>query len=254
METSLSALARPDRLSDSLYRELETRIHSGEIRPGEKLPSEKRLALEFAVSRAVVREAMSRLKAEGYVDSRQGAGAFVTQRPGTAIFRLSKNGPRAAATLSEVFELRLIVEGEAAALAALRRQAGDIAAMQRHIDNMEQALHAGADGTHADDAFHRAVAEASGNALVGRFIEFLGEHLIDSRAPTWSSEGHALGRARVASEEHRRLLAAIDAGDAARARVEAREHVLRAAEHLGLRLAPAAASTETRFNTDKSGD
>ncbi|MBL8483783.1 MAG: FadR family transcriptional regulator [Rhodocyclaceae bacterium] len=242
-----TALARPDRLSDSLYRALETRIRAGSIQPGEKLPSEKQLAFEFAVSRAVVREAMSRLKAEGYVESRQGAGAFVTPRPGAAIFRLSRSGPRAPGTLSEVFELRLIVEGEAAALAALRRRAGDLADMRSHIDNMERALGLGEDATMADDAFHRAVAQATGNALVGRFIEFLGGHLSESRAPTWSAEGHAQGRAHAAADEHRRLVDAIAAGDAARARAVARAHVLRAAERLGLSL-PVTGPTQQNTN------
>src|SRR5579859_6480486 len=71
-------VARSASLSEVVSRDLETRIRSGEFRPGSQMPSEKQLGTMLGVSRPVVREAVARLKADGFVETRQGAGMFVT--------------------------------------------------------------------------------------------------------------------------------------------------------------------------------
>lgn len=227
-----AALARPARLSEEVGRWLAQRIRAGELAPGARLPTEKQLAQELAVSRAVVREALSRLKAEGYVETRQGAGAFVAPRPGGTSFRLAEAA--AVPALAEVFELRLMVEAGAAELAARRRSPQDLERLRTELARMEAALAAGEDRVAADDAFHRALAAASHNSLVDRFVEFLGGHLSESRLPTWSAAGQAAGRAKAAQGEHRRLFEAIAAGDAAAAKRAARTHLRNAAKRVGI--------------------
>ena len=195
-----SQIARPVRLSDEVSRALEQRIRSTEYRPGSQLPTEKQLAETFGVSRAVVREAVARLKAEGYVETRQGAGAYVSIRPGLSSFKLIAGNGQAGNDVGHVFELRAAVETTAAGLAAERHTPEDLKAMRRELDRMSSAIRTAADGTNADDAFHRAVAAASHNPYIQRFVEFLGHHLSDSRRPTWSEAGRAAGKPHAAQD------------------------------------------------------
>lgn len=225
---------RPTTLSDQVFRAVEQRIQSGEFAPGDQLPTEKQLAQAFAVSRAVVREAISRLKADGYVATRQGVGAYVSTRPGGASFRFQRDGGLDAAAMRQIFELRLLLEVGAAELAARRRTQDDLRRMKIQLDKMSIALERSADASVEDDAFHGAIAAATHNLYVRRFMEFLGHQLSDSRRPTWSGEGHAEGRARAAQREHERLFEAVAAGDALAARRASAEHLLKAADRLGI--------------------
>lgn len=231
----MPALDRPVALSAEVCRLLLERIRSGELAPGARLPTEKSLGDALGVSRAVVREALSRLKADGMVESRQGSGAFVAARPGSRSFRLAedKAGNRHG-DLAQVFELRMMVEVAAAELAAKRRRRADLAHMRAALRDMDAALERRGDGADADDRFHRAIADATRNPMVARFVEFLGGNLSESRVPTWSEQGFATGLARAAQEEHHRLYAAIEAGDARAARRHAQVHLNRAAARLGL--------------------
>lgn len=225
---------RPARLSDQVVAALRARIASGELAPGARLPTEQALGARFGVSRAVVREAIARLKADGYVETRQGAGAFVAARPGLASFRIGEEGRLDPADLAQIFELRTAVEVAAARLAAERRTRADLQAMRAALEAMARAIAEGADGAAADDAFHRAIATATHNAYMQRFVAFLGHHFSESRRPAWSDAGRRAGRPHAAQREHERMYAAIaraDPGGAARA---ADEHLRGSAERLGV--------------------
>src|SRR5690606_11767308 len=91
---SSSPLARPSGLGNVLAGKLAAAIAGGEFPPGARLPTEKQLVERFDVSRAVVREAIARLKTDGFVETRQGSGAFVAARPGLASFRIGPLGSR----------------------------------------------------------------------------------------------------------------------------------------------------------------
>lgn len=223
-------IARPSSLGEEVCRALERRIRDGELRPGDRLPTEKQLAELFGVSRAVVREAVARLRAEGYVATRQGAGAFVSAQPGNASFKLAADGAGEPGGIAQVFELRLLVEAGAAELAARRRTAHDLRTLRRQLKAMAIALKQGADGSAADDAFHRAIADATHNPYVGRFVEFLGRQFSETRRPTWADAG----RAAAAQREHEDIFAAVEAGDERAARAAAAAHLQHAAHRLGL--------------------
>jgi GntR family transcriptional repressor for pyruvate dehydrogenase complex len=232
---AIAPVARPSQLSESISQTIEQWIREGTLAPGVRLPTEKALATQFGVSRAVVREAISRLKAEGLVTTRQGAGAFVSAHPEAAAFRLDRaRGGDALDALAHVFELRYIVETAAAAMAARRRCDADLARMAAALEAMETALAQGDDGTDADSAFHAAVALATGNPAVGRFIRFMGGQFFETRVPTWDTRGHAEGWARASQAEHRRMFEAIVAQDAGAARSAARAHLVGAAGRLGI--------------------
>ena len=236
MTTSLGKITRHPRLSEGVCAELERRIRSGEYAPGEQLPTEKLLSEAFDVSRAVLREAVARLKADGLIESRQGSGAFVTARPKSLNFKV----PEAEASrlnLEHVFELRTLVEMTVAELAARRRTGADLAVMRCHLDAMDEALKNDADGSVADDEFHSAIAAATHNPLVQRFVEFLGQHFSESRRLAWEGECRANGSPATAQAEHHELFEAIAAAAPATARQVAHAHLCGAAARLGLQIA-----------------
>lgn len=224
---------RPVRLSVEVADALEAWLRTEGFAPGTQLPTEKVLCERFGVSRPVIREAIARLKADGCVRTRQGSGAFVAARPGEGVFRLPLPDvlPQDAA---DVFELRYVVETGAAALAAERRDAADLARIGAALARMRSALANAVDAVVDDDAFHVAIAEATHNRALARFQQFVGQQFSGSRAPTWSPDGHRAGRARDAQCEHERIFEAIAAGDARAARVAAAAHLSGAARRLGL--------------------
>lgn len=227
-------LPRPLRLSDTLARQIEDWIRDQGMVPGAQLPTEKLLCERFGVSRAVVREAISRLKAEGCVETRQGLGAFVAARPGQGSFRLLREAEATPDEFAEVFEMRCLVETGAAELAARRRSQTDLERLAAALAQMERALAGDVDGASADDAFHVAIATATGNGQLARFLAFMGRQFSESRQPTWDASGLRSGRAAEAQAEHRRIFEAIRAQDGEAAREAARAHLVSAARRLGV--------------------
>lgn len=224
---STSGLPRAG-LGATLAARLAAAIRAGEFQPGARLPTEMQLVGRFAVSRAVVREAIARLKSEGYVESRQGSGAFVAAKPGLANFRIAAQ--LTAADLAHVFELRSVIEVGMAELAAQRRSKADIAALDAAFMQMHQALENGTDGAEADDAFHAAIAIAAHNPYLAQFAAFLAQHFSATRQVTWQPEARESGSTLAAQSEHLDLLKAIRRGDVEAAGFAARRHIAGAAE------------------------
>ena len=233
----MSRIARPLRLSEEVSGDLQRRIARGDLKPGDRLPTEKALGEVFGVSRAVVREAVARLKADGLVETRQGSGAFVVEAPKTINLRFWKGAGPELEELRDIFELRAMVEGAVAELAAQRRSKKDIKAMAGHLQEMDRALAEGRDGTEADDNFHIAMAEATHNSYIGRLVEFLGRHFSDSRKLSWHGTRRELAHPHEAQREHRALFDAISCGDTEAARRCAQEHLRRTAGRFGIMLA-----------------
>lgn len=149
------------RLSDHVYVAIVEIITSQGLEVGARLPSEARLAEMFGVSRAIVREALMRLASDGITEARRGAGSFVKSRPSERLsaFMSSTELP----TTLGSYEVRFVLEAEAARLAATRRTAAEMA----HIDDgMELLRHAllSSEPAHDEDMeLHRRIAEATGN-------------------------------------------------------------------------------------------
>jgi GntR family transcriptional repressor for pyruvate dehydrogenase complex len=233
----LNRIARPLRLSEEVSGELQRRIARGELKPGDRLPTEKALGDAFGVSRAVVREAIARLKADGLIETRQGSGAFIVEAPKSINLRFWQGAGPDLEELRDIFELRAMVEGAVAELAAQRRDAGDLQAMAEHLQAMDDAMTGGRDGTEADDNFHIAMARATHNAYVSRLVEFLGRHFSDSRKLSWQGTRNELAHQHEAQSEHRALFAAITEGNAEAARRCALDHLRGTADRFGIKLA-----------------
>ncbi|MEO8133969.1 MAG: FCD domain-containing protein [Betaproteobacteria bacterium] len=234
MRTTFLALAHEPRLSDRVATSLRERIGSGTLAIADQLPSENAMASEFGVSRTVVREAVSRLKSEGLLYTRQGKGIFVAP---SALIRPLRIPPEASHSLQSVLaivELRRALEAEAAALAAVRRTRGDVAALRAALRGIDAAVRAGGNGVAEDVAFHRLIAEASDNPYFLDVLEYVGQFLRGATAITRANEARRVDFARQVKAEHDTVLRAIISQDAEGARVAAGRHMQNAAERIRL--------------------
>src|SRR5436190_24018579 len=119
--TSALAPRRPRNLAAGLVEAMTARIRDGQMRSGDKLPTEAAIMAEFGVSRTVVREALSKLQAGGMVETRHGVGTFVVSTGEATNFRIAPEQIATAREVIAVLELRIGLETEAAGLAAVRR-------------------------------------------------------------------------------------------------------------------------------------
>lgn len=161
-------------LADKVYHLLFTRISNGEYPANQKLPPENALASEFGVSRPVLRAAMDRLRDEGMIYSRQGAGSYV---------RIAVNAPVGYArveTLADIqrcYEFRLTLESQAASLAAERHNAASLAEIDRALELLRDATGSMQHREDADFAFHMAIAKGSNNQYFEATLRALRDHI-----------------------------------------------------------------------------
>ncbi|MEU9605704.1 FCD domain-containing protein [Streptomyces sp. NPDC048057] len=167
---SLGAL-RPSPLVEQATEHLRDQITGGEWPVGTKLPGETSLAKSLGVGRSTVREALRALAGAGLVQARQGSGVFViATKP-----KEDWSAQLRRAAITDVYEVRLLVEVEAAQLAAQRRTEEDVTALNEALARRRAAADAGdAEFVAADIALHRTVVDAAHNpVLTGLFAEFV---------------------------------------------------------------------------------
>ena len=215
-------------LADNLVARFERSIHSGEMPPGSRFPTEKTITEDFNVSRTVVREAFARLSARGLLESRRGSGAYVADGARYRAFQVTADEMTEIEDVLRLLEMRLGFEVEMADLAARRRTDDDLAAMRRSLAAMEDSSDVDSSVV-ADAAFHAAIATATGNDYFVRFSDFLGVRMIPSRrmylqADPFQTHQHY---ARMINRDHEAIYAAIEARDPAKARRAARQHMMR---------------------------
>lgn len=157
-------------------------IREGQLKPGQKLPSVVELAAAYGVGRSTIREAVSALKAMGWIDVRQGGGTFVKTELPSDSKTVADMLFQEAKSLAELLEVRRVLETGMAALAAQHRTPGDLSRLREALLEMEKGLQEQDTGRsdRADVAFHLAIAAASGNSLLFRMMESLSERLMES--------------------------------------------------------------------------
>ena len=212
-------------LSARVVAGLKDKILAGDLAPGAKLPSEAELIEEYAVSRTVVREAVTRLRAEGLVETHQGRGSFVLAVPEASSFSVEASAIRSHADVMAMIDFRLGVESEAAALAAVHHTSSDAEAISAAMEGFVRAGHEGA--VEADFAFHLAIARATGNRFYVDLLGSLGPMMImlpRTRLGAAYSMTDATHVERV-QREHDNVAAAVLAGDVETARAAMRLHL-----------------------------
>ena len=155
--------ARPHKgaLNDRVYDYIVSQIIVGAFTLNARLPTEMQLAERLSVSRPVVRQALRRLKDDGLVVSRQGAGTFVVRRPAHQVFSFAAVG--SVADIQKCFAFRIALESEAAAIAAVEHDRESLDRLARALEDLERSLKSGTGGIDEDIAFHQTIAAASDN-------------------------------------------------------------------------------------------
>jgi len=234
MSVDFGQIRRNEHLPARIAAQIGSDIQEGRLKPGDKLPTEHFLAKSLGVSRSVVREAIAQLRNEGLVETRQGVGAFVTERQNRAI-RIDEGELFKRDSFRDLFQLRIPLEIEAAGLAAVHHTEADLERIDEALARMTGSEKWTDDGIDADLAFHRAIAEATGNDYFALFIGFIAERI---------SLAIAAARARVeleeivnvTIEEHVVVRNALASRDPKAARDAMRAHLLGAASRIDLTL------------------
>lgn len=209
---------------------LQRRIVNREFPKGSALPSQRELAEQLSISRASLREAISTLEALGLVRSQPGKGVFVTagSRPDPA------HPPRGIANMTPqaLIEFRAALEPAWASLAARHIDSEGLARIEAIQDCMEHALES-CDLVMAADwdlQFHLLLAELCGNAGLASIALQFSEQIGHSLRLPFSDPGGVWAPA----DEHRHIIAALSAGDAAAAAAAMRAHLSAAARRVGI--------------------
>jgi GntR family transcriptional regulator, transcriptional repressor for pyruvate dehydrogenase complex len=227
-------------LATIVYKGLLKDIADGIFLPDQRLPGENTMAQHFGVSRPVVREALGRLREEGIVYSRRGAGSFVKNLPpGTAspppgAQTCLPNYPaiQTIADIQRSYEFRLAIEPECAYYAARRRDEDTLLGLKGELGLMHEAMRANKPCDEADFAFHSWIAEASNNHYFEVSIAALKDHINAGMNLTPCGGPPSPLILERAFDEHRRLFEAIRDRDGERARAEMRQHVQSAFERV----------------------
>lgn len=231
-----SRLKKPRYLPDEIAGIIRDEIQKGTFKPGGEFPSEMQFTKEFGVSRSVIREALSRLKNDGLLETRQGKGASVIDKHMRHSFRVESLKDISKTKFIQLMELRIIVESETASLAALRRTDPHIQRLKTCLSLMDEAILNGTDGTTADLEFHKELAKITGNFYLIEFILFLNGRLKEIIKISREQAAIMQGMSEVVQKEHIAIFDAVADGDSAKARNAMIQHITNTSRGLGLDL------------------
>lgn len=229
---------RTSALPEKIAQDLMRRILANEFADASVLPSERILQDSYGVSRTVVREALKLLAARGLVTTRSGQGAVVSTNPtASALSALTLALHRANARLDDLLNARLLIEPAVAALAAHHatslqiRGLHDLAREMAELATVAPPLQAASFSNDNNARFHTLLAEASQNPVMEVIIEMLvgiiwhQQHTVDARETP--------ERYRLTSEQHLRIVRAVEARDPDEARQAMADHLEHTRRSLG---------------------
>ncbi len=218
---------------EQVAEQIEKRILVGELRSGDRLPTEREMAEQFHVSRTAVREAMKILAQKGLVDMRPGRGTIVIDGAHEALQDslglVMKLGLGEVGGSDSLVEVREILETEIAALAAARATEKELAAMRDAIAVMDDSLDDADAFIAADNNFHEALARATQNTLILILVNSIVNLLSEQRKQVFEVEGGPQ-RGQI---HHRRILESIMRRDPEAARAAMRSHLQQVREDVG---------------------
>lgn len=238
---------KTQRISDEIVRQIREVLLSGKVRAGERLPTERQLAQQFATSRASVREALRGLEQRGVIYTKKGAngGVFVADvdhqsvvRPLSDLLHLKK------VSIQNIAEVRQIFEPQAARLAAERATARHLQKLDETIQEMEFALKNGKPPESYDLKFHRLIAEAAQNPI----LQVLADSMLEVASRIITQLQPSLEVLRHVLACHARIYDAVRHRDADAAFQRMSEHIVDVQERLtaGTATTRKAATQESR--------
>ncbi|WP_042388154.1 MULTISPECIES: FadR/GntR family transcriptional regulator [Streptacidiphilus] len=217
-------------VTDEAIEKIKTMILSGQLKPGDRLPKEPDLAAELGLSRNSLREAVKALSLLNVLDVRQGDGTYVSSLEPplllealTFILDLHQDG-----SVLELFQVRAVLESAAAGLAAQHVTDAEVAGMRELLGSLGE--NPSVEELIANDLeFHRRIAQASGNAVLGSLIESLASRTARARVWRGLTQQTALERTLA---EHRAILDALAAHEVETAKARVTAHIAGVAEWL----------------------
>lgn len=213
-----------ERLTDRAYTGIVEIINGDDLHVGDRLPSESRLAEMFGMSRTIVREALARLASDGITEPRRGAGSFVKSRPSDRMLAYMPIGDLPA-TLG-TYEVRFVLEAEAARLAAARRAPAEMAAIEGALEALRRALLSSAPAHDEDMDLHRCIVVATANpAFLAAFEALFPDIERIMRAGVDISRSRPPEVIGAMMREHEMIVDAIRAQDADGAALAMRWHL-----------------------------
>jgi GntR family transcriptional regulator, transcriptional repressor for pyruvate dehydrogenase complex len=211
------------RLYEQIVQQIEESILNAELKAGDQLPPERELAQQFGVSRTAVREAVKALREKGLVEAYSGRGTFVTNGTSHAVRQsldwLIKIGE--PGNLTQLEEVREILEPDIAALAATRADEQHLATMREAVESMDRSRQDPDTYIEADLDFHLSLAEAAANPIILSLIDSIVGLLREQRMRIFRIEG---GPER-GQYHHKRILEAVERRDSQAAREAMRAHL-----------------------------
>ncbi|MCB1942249.1 MAG: FCD domain-containing protein [Candidatus Accumulibacter sp.] len=224
---SYSKLNLP-RIPDAIAHQLETRILEGSLKPGDRLPAERELAVELGVSRPSLREAIKKLVSRELLVSRHGGGTFVTDRLDASFSdpwqQLIEQHPQLQ---DDLLEFRYLLESSAAELAAQRATDADLRRLEQAYTRLDAAYLGDDRGTQvaADVAFHLTIAESAHNALFGHMVASVMRLLHEHVRRNLRDMAVSADTGRQLMAQHRAIHEAIRSRQPAAARLAAETHI-----------------------------
>lgn len=215
------------KLHEGVVQQIVAQIMSGALEPGTSLPSETILAQQFGVSRTVIREAVRLLVGKGLIAVKHGSGMQVQPQDQwnhldpLILFERIRLG-HDETLLNDLLELRLIVEVEVAALAALRHTPEDRQNLRTIVEDMRHVVNDPVAYTRLDIAFHNTILAAARNRLLGQALRPASQALLIGRMISSQRPGGMIDSERG----HEAILAAIESGDPEQARLAMHHHIL----------------------------
>jgi len=222
---------KKSRVSDEVLRQLQGLIKNGTYKPGDQLPSERDLSLQFRISRVSIREALRILENLGYLESRVGVGGgnFVREITIDSIINPFADflGTEKKLIL-EILEYRLVLETEIARIAAVRRTDKDLERIRLVLVQMDAEIEKGEIGIQGDAAFHEAVAMATHNEFFVKMSTLAKALLNKTRETTLKLKGQP----RLSLADHNQIYEAIKTGDPDLSADKMRTHLNKARENV----------------------
>jgi DNA-binding FadR family transcriptional regulator len=225
IDSEARAGGAPERLYREVARILTQRITDGTYPVGGRLPAEREISAEFNVSRPTAREAIIALEVQGLVDVRIGSGAYVRPGGGSDVARFDVSA-------FELTEARLLIESEAAALAAVNISADELEELPRIVTAIEREGGDPAVAEAADREFHLLIAGATRNAAVLHSVRSLWDLRQTSPECALLHAKARTAKVKPVVEEHMLIVDALCTRDPARARAAMRAHLGAVIEHL----------------------
>lgn len=209
--------------SDKIIRQIRSLITSGQLKPGDKLPPERKLAEKFGIGRSVVRDAIRKLEFYGIVKTQPQSGTVIAGMGIVALEGLITDVLNIEETdFYSLVETRVLLEVNAAGKAAERRTADDIIVLKKALDAYETKVLEGESAVEEDLLFHIKIAEASGNKVLKSLMLIITPDIVKNYTRLNVCKDDRIDRTVL---EHRKILEYIIDQDVKKAEDAMRMHL-----------------------------